>query len=325
MKVLITGIAGFIGFHTAQRLAARGDEVVGVDNLNDYYSVALKRARLHLLGDSVSFVEADIANSDAFISLVKSQKPEVIVTLAAQAGVRYSIENPFAYARSNLLGHLSVLEACRQWEGLKHLVYASSSSVYGSNKKVPFAEEDRVDNPVSLYAATKRSDELLSAAYAELYKIKQIGLRFFTVYGTWGRPDMAYWEFTKSILEGQPIRVFNEGNMMRDFTHIDDIVSGIVATITSPVFTNGESPHRLYNIGNNKPSRLMDFVNLIELYTGHTANIVYVPMQPGDVVSTYANIDRMRADYQFEPTVSLTDGIREFVDWYRRYSNHAVP
>ena len=224
VKVLITGIAGFIGFHTAQRLAARGDEVVGVDNLNDYYSVALKRARLHLLGDSVSFVEADIANSDAFISLVKSQKPEVIVTLAAQAGVRYSIENPFAYARSNLLGHLSVLEACRQWEGLKHLVYASSSSVYGSNKKVPFAEEDRVDNPVSLYAATKRSDELLSAAYAELYKIKQIGLRFFTVYGTWGRPDMAYWEFTKSILEGQPIRVFNEGNMMRDFSHIDDIV-----------------------------------------------------------------------------------------------------
>ncbi|WP_265518370.1 NAD-dependent epimerase/dehydratase family protein [Nitratireductor luteus] len=322
MKVLVTGIAGFIGFHTALRLAARGDEVVGIDNLNDYYPVSLKQGRLNVLGERARFKEMDVADTEALSALVEAERPDVVVHLAAQAGVRYSLENPFAYARSNVIGHLSVLEACRHWEGLRHLVYASSSSVYGDNKKVPFREADRVDSPKSLYAATKRSDELMSEAYASLFGLRQIGLRFFTVYGTWGRPDMAYWIFTKAVLEGRPIRMFNNGNMMRDFTHVDDIVSGVVSTVTSPVFLPGENPHRVYNIGNNRPSKLIELVRLIERYTGRSATIRYESMQPGDVVSTYADIDGMQADYGFQPSTSLSDGLEEFVGWYRDYAGY---
>ncbi|WP_416208012.1 NAD-dependent epimerase/dehydratase family protein [Chelativorans sp. M5D2P16] len=324
VKVLVTGIAGFIGFHTALRLAERGDEVIGIDNLNDYYPVSLKQARLSLLGNRVRFREMDIAEAEAFNALVQAERPDVIVHLAAQAGVRYSLENPFAYAKSNLMGHLSVLEACRRSEGLTHLVYASSSSVYGDNRKVPFSETDRVDAPKSLYAASKRADELMSTAYASLYGLKQIGLRFFTVYGTWGRPDMAYWIFTQSVLEGRPIRLFNNGDMMRDFTHVDDIVSGVVSTVTAPVFRPGEHPHRVYNIGNNRPSKLIELVRLIEEYTGCEAKISYAPMQPGDVVSTYADIEDMQADYGFRPTTSLADGLKEFVGWYRDYAGYAA-
>ncbi|WP_159587197.1 NAD-dependent epimerase/dehydratase family protein [Chelativorans xinjiangense] len=322
MKVLVTGVAGFIGFHTALRLAARGDEIIGIDNLNDYYPVSLKRARLDVLGKRARFKKIDIADTEALSALVRAERPDVIVHLAAQAGVRYSLENPFAYARSNVVGHLSVLEACRHWEGLGHLVYASSSSVYGDNNKVPFSEADRVDNPKSLYAATKRSNELTSEAYASLFGLRQIGLRFFTVYGAWGRPDMAYWIFTKSVLEGRPIRMFNNGNMMRDFTHVDDIVSGVVSTVRSPVFLPGKHPHRVYNIGNNRPSKLIDLVRLIEQHTGHSATICYEPMQPGDVVSTYADIESMQADYGFQPSTSLSDGLGEFVAWYRGYAGY---
>jgi UDP-glucuronate 4-epimerase len=320
MKVLLTGIAGFIGSHTARRLAGLGHEVVGIDNLNDYYDPALKHARLATLDNQIRFVEMDIADHERLRPLVQQEKPDVVLHLAAQAGVRYSLENPFPYAHSNLVGHLSVLEACRHAEGLSHLVYASSSSVYGGNDKVPFSEDDRVDLPVSLYAATKRADELMSSTYAHLYGVRQIGLRFFTVYGTWGRPDMAYWMFTKSILEGKPIRVFNNGELERDFTHVDDITAGIIATVKAPVFEEGQRPHRVYNIGNNKPSNVMDFVRLIETYTGKKATINFEPMQPGDVVATYADISQLNRDYGFKPTVSLADGLREFVDWYRGYA-----
>ena len=320
MKVLITGIAGFIGSHTARRLATHGVEVVGIDNLNSYYDVALKHARLATLDNQIRFVEMDIADNERLTAFVQAEKPDVILHLAAQAGVRYSLENPFAYAHSNLLGHLSVLEACRRWEGLSHLVYASSSSVYGGNEKVPFSEDDRVDLPISLYAATKRSDELMSSTYAHLYGIRQIGLRFFTVYGTWGRPDMAYWMFTQSILEGKPIRVFNKGESERDFTHIDDIAAGIIATVKTPVFEEGARPHRVYNIGNNKPSKVMDFLHLIEDYTGRKAQINFEPMQPGDVAATFADIDHMTRDYGFKPRVTLAEGLREFVGWYKGYA-----
>jgi UDP-glucuronate 4-epimerase len=320
MKVLLTGIAGFIGAHTARRLSSLGHEVVGIDNLNDYYDPGLKHARLTTLDNQIRFVEMDIADHERLRSLVLQESPDVVLHLAAQAGVRYSLENPFAYAHSNLMGHLSVLEACRHAEGLSHLVYASSSSVYGGNDKVPFSEDDRVDLPVSLYAATKRADELMGSTYAHLYGIRQIGLRFFTVYGTWGRPDMAYWIFTKSILEGKPIRVFNNGELERDFTHIDDITAGIIATVQAPVFEEGQRPHRVYNIGNNKPSNVMDFVRLIETYTGNKATINFEPMQSGDVASTCADITQMNRDYRFKPTVSLADGLREFVDWYRGYA-----
>jgi len=320
MKVLITGIAGFIGSHTARRLATEGVEVVGIDNLNPYYDVALKHARLATLDNQIRFVEMDIADNERLIAFVQAEKPDVVLHLAAQAGVRYSLENPFAYAHSNLLGHLSVLEACRRWEGLSHLVYASSSSVYGGNDKVPFSENDRVDLPISLYAATKRSDELMSSTYAHLYGVRQIGLRFFTVYGTWGRPDMAYWMFTKSILEGEPIRVFNKGESERDFTHIDDIAIGIIATVKAPVFEEGTRPHRVYNLGNNKPSKVMDFLNLIEGYAGRKAKINFEPLQPGDVAATFADIDHMTRDYGFKPRVTLADGLREFVGWYKGYA-----
>lgn len=321
MRVLITGMAGFIGFHTARRLASRGVEVVGVDNLNDYYDVALKEARLAELGDAARFERLDIADHEAFARLVRETRPDVVVHLAAQAGVRYSLENPFAYVHSNVTGHLSVLEACRAHEGLSHLVYASSSSVYGGNVKVPFSEDDPVDQPVSLYAATKRADELMSATYAHLYGLKQVGLRFFTVYGEWGRPDMAYWSFAEQIAAGLPIRVFNHGKMRRDFTYIDDVVDGVFATVMQePRFENPARPARVYNIGNNQPVELMDMIEALEDAIGRKAIMRFEEMQPGDVVETYADVDKLKADYGFAPETPLKEGLERFVAWFKDYA-----
>ncbi|MEZ5891900.1 MAG: NAD-dependent epimerase/dehydratase family protein [Parvularculaceae bacterium] len=261
----------------------------------------------------------DIADT-AFAALVKQTKPDVVIHLAAQAGVRYSIDHPFAYAHSNLSGHLSVLEACRHADGLSHLIYASSSSVYGGNTKVPFSETDPVDGPVSLYAATKRADELMSATYAHLYGIKQIGLRFFTVYGPWGRPDMAYWTFTQKILKGEPIPVFNHGDMRRDFTYIDDVVESIERMAAkAPDFTGEDRPHRIYNIGNHTPVPLLDFIAALEAALGKKAATTMLPMQPGDVKETYADVSRLAADYGFNPSTPIADGLKRFADWYCAY------
>ncbi|MEX6633259.1 NAD-dependent epimerase/dehydratase family protein [Hyphococcus lacteus] len=321
MKILITGIAGFIGFHTATRLAKSGHTISGVDNLNDYYSPALKKARIAELGDTIAFSEVDIADADAFSAYVKAQAPDVVIHLAAQAGVRYSIDNPFAYARSNLLGHLSVLEACRHATGLSHLIYASSSSVYGGNEKIPFSEDDSVDAPVSLYAATKKSDELMSSTYAHLYNLKQVGLRFFTVYGPWGRPDMAYWTFTDKLLRGESIPVFNHGDMRRDFTFIDDVTKCIEAIANKPPkFGPSERPHKVYNIGNHTPVPLLEMISTLEVATNCTAKLDMKPMQPGDVQQTYADVSRLIADYGFNPSTPIQDGLHQFVEWYRRYT-----
>ncbi|MBT8472766.1 MAG: GDP-mannose 4,6-dehydratase, partial [Marinicaulis sp.] len=318
---LVTGVAGFIGAHVVRDLLARGHRVIGVDNLNDYYDVELKRARLNHFTDAgdFQFHLCDIADHDALIKLPNVSGCDCIIHLAAQAGVRYSLENPFAYASSNLVGHLSILELARRSDKNPHLVYASSSSVYGANTKTPFCESDPVTAPVSLYAATKRSDELMSEAYHRLYDIPQVGLRFFTVYGPWGRPDMAYWSFAERIIRGEKIRIFNNGDMMRDFTYIDDIVSGVVATALSPVKERDGSRHRIYNIGNNKPEKLMDFVVALETAIGKEAVKEFAPMQPGDVVATYADIDAIKEDYGFQPTTPLADGIPKFIDWYRQY------
>jgi len=320
MRILLTGAAGFIGFHTAKALLARGDEVVGVDNLNDYYPVKLKEARLAQLepSDKFTFVRTDISDRDAFLDRFKSEKFDAIIHLAAQAGVRYSIEHPFDYADANLVGHLAILELARAQKDLRHQVYASSSSVYGGNTKLPFSEDDAVDKPVSLYAATKRSCELMSHTYSHLYGIPQTGLRFFTVYGPWGRPDMAYWTFTRDILEGKPIRVFNNGDMSRDFTYIDDIVTGVLAVLDGP--PQNDNLHRLYNIGNNNPEKLTDFIALIEKLTGRAAEKIMEPMQPGDVYSTYADITAIKRDFGFEPSTPLSDGLPKFVDWFRAYN-----
>lgn len=320
MKVLVTGVAGFIGFHLARRLAESGVEVIGVDNLTPYYSVELKRARLSRLGAKVSFVELDLADHDRFAELMAVQRPDVVVHLAAQAGVRYSLEAPFAYARANLLGHLSVLEACRAADQLSHLIYASSSSVYGGNEHTPFSETDRVDEPVSLYAATKRADELMSSTYAHLYGVKQVGLRFFTVYGEWGRPDMAYWLFTERILAGKPIRVFNHGDMRRDQTYIDDVIETLVAmTQTPPRFAPGERPHKVYNIGAHEPTPLMHMIEVLEEAIGKKAEMRFEDMQPGDVKQTYADVDRLMADYGFKPSTTVEEGLPRFVAWYRDF------
>jgi UDP-glucuronate 4-epimerase len=317
-KILVTGAAGFIGFHVATALMAAGLDVVGVDNVNDYYPSALKRRRLALLeGPKFSFHEADIADFDKLKGLKGVLDADVIVHLAAQAGVRYSIQNPFAYARSNLVGHLSILELARA--KTTRLVYASSSSVYGTNRKIPFSETDPVVRPASLYAATKIADEMMSESYARLYGIPQTGLRFFTVYGPWGRPDMAYWTFTDDILAGKPIRVFNKGDMQRDFTYIDDIVKAIVAIATRPPKFLGEAPHRIYNIGNNRPETLGRFIEIIENAVGRKAEKIYEPMQDGDVPTTYADIDALAADYEFNPSTPLDVGIPKFVDWFKAW------
>lgn len=320
MKVLVTGAAGFIGFHLCRRLLERGDTVVGIDNLNDYYPVALKRARLAELGPDFDFRLCDIADRKALPSLFEAERFDRVVNLAAQAGVRYSIENPFAYVESNLVGFVNILECCRHY-GVEHLVYASSSSVYGGNEKTPFSEEDRVDEPVSLYAATKKADELMASCYSRLYGIPATGLRFFTVYGPWGRPDMAPMLFAKAISAGEAIKVFNEGNMLRDFTYIDDIVEGIVRVLDRAPSECGGRRHRIYNIGCSSPVRLMDFISEIEDALGRKAGKIMLPMQPGDVPQTYADTTRLEAEMGYKPSIQLHEGISRFISWYTSDKN----
>lgn len=326
MTILVTGVAGFIGFHVAKALAARGEAVLGIDDLNDYYSPRLKRDRLAALGDAIRFVECDFANETALATAANGGPIDRIIHFGAQAGVRYSLRNPRAYARANLVGHLNILELARE-RRVAHLVYASSSSVYGGNTSLPFRVEDRVDHPVSLYAATKKADELMSETYAHLFRISQTGLRFFTVYGPWGRPDMALWLFTAAILEGRPIAVFNHGKMRRDFTYIDDIVAGVLAAIDHPPADDGAckaggsvSPHAIYNIGNNKPEELTTLIDLIEAACGRTAIRDLQPIQPGDVPETYADISAIARDLGYAPTIPIEIGVPRFVDWYRGYA-----
>jgi len=322
MTILLTGAAGFIGMHVSLALLDRGETVIGIDNLNDYYDVSLKEARLARLTarENFSFVRGDIADLLTVMDAVKGA--DRIVHLAAQAGVRYSLENPGAYIQANIVGHMNMLEAARSLgDGLRHMVYASSSSVYGGNTKLPFAVEDQVDNPVSLYAATKKSDELMSNAYAVTYGIPLTGLRFFTVYGPWGRPDMSAYIFTRKIVAGEPIPVFNHGDMQRDFTYIDDIVAGVLAVLELPadIGDNGKPRHRVYNLGNNQSEQLMRFIGVIEDALGTKAEIDFQPMQPGDVQATYADIGASQRDFGFEPKTPIDIGIPNFVAWYREF------
>ena len=335
MKVLVTGAAGFIGMHTAATLLARGDEVVGIDNLNDYYDPQLKLDRLALLvalpdAERFRFEKLDLADGPGMAALFARERFDRVVHLAAQAGVRYSLENPGAYAQSNLVGFVNVLEGCRHHE-VEHLVYASSSSVYGGNVKMPFAESDPVDHPVSLYAATKKANELMAHTYSHLYGLPTTGLRFFTVYGPWGRPDMAPMLFTRAILAGEAIKVFNHGQMRRDFTYIDDIVEGVVATLDripagdetfnreQPNSSSSWAPYRVFNIGNSEPVALMDFIGALEKTLGQEAVKKFQPMQPGDVVATFADTSRLEAWTGVHPTTSVLDGVKHFADWYRAY------
>lgn len=320
MRILITGTAGFIGFHVAQALLARGTTVIGVDNLNDYYDVKLKQARLDqlLLHKNFSFHKLNIASKESVLPLAKSGATH-IVHLAAQAGVRYSLVNPYAYVESNVMGQVVMLELARQLPQLRHFVYASSSSVYGGNTKIPFAVDDPVERPVSLYAATKRADELIGWQYAHMYRLPCTGLRFFTVYGPWGRPDMAAWLFTKQIMIDQPITVFNHGKMRRDFTYIDDIVAGILATFDHAPEKTSEVPHRLYNLGNSRSENLMDFIAVLEKALGKKAHYDFQPMQPGDVPETFADIGASTRDLGFQPKIAIAEGIPRFVAWYKDY------
>lgn len=311
MKVLVTGAAGFIGFHLVQRLLGRGDEVVGLDNLSDYYSVALKEARLaQVRSDRFRFVRMDLADREALPALFAAERFDAVVNLAAQAGVRYSVENPWAYVDSNVVGFLNILECCRHYP-VRHLVYASSSSVYGGNEKTPFSEEDRVDDPVSLYAATKKSDELMAGCYAHLYGLKVTGLRLFTVYGPWGRPDMSPMLFASAILAGRPVKVFNHGDMLRDFTYVDDIVEGMVR-----VLDRVPQKHEVFNIGCSNPVRLMDFISELERALGREAEKIMLPMQPGDVYQTYADTTKLERELGYKPGVMLREGVDRFVAWY---------
>lgn len=320
MAILVTGAAGFIGFHTSQALLARGERVIGVDNLNDYYDVRLKEARLSRLQkhNGFSFHKVDVADKDTILALCENwQDVTGIVHLAAQAGVRYSLVNPFAYVTTNVMGHTIMMEAARRLPRLAHTVYASSSSVYGSSEDFPFSLTDRVDTPNSLYAATKRADELIGYTYAHLYKLKLTGLRFFTVYGPWGRPDMAAYIFATKIAAGEPIPVFNKGEMWRDFTYIEDIVSGVIAALDHP--PQDAIPHRVYNLGNHRCEKLTDFIAEIEKAMGIKAEIRYEPMQPGDVPKTYANISDSQRDLGFEPKTPISEGIPRFIDWFKAY------
>jgi UDP-glucuronate 4-epimerase len=332
MRILVTGTAGFIGNHLAIRLLERGDEVVGVDNVNDYYDVRLKEARLERIKHHPSFTEirAGIHNRAAMEEVFSRYKPQRVVNLAAQAGVRYSLKNPYAYVDSNLLGFVNILEGCRH-HGVEHLVYASSSSVYGGNTKLPFSEHDNIDHPVSLYAATKKANELMAHTYSHLFGLPTSGLRFFTVYGPWGRPDMALFLFTKAILEGQAIDVFNHGNMMRDFTYIDDIVEGVIRVLDKPAKADpafdanqpdpgtSNAPYRVFNIGNNQPVKLMEYIEALEAALGKTAEKNFLPMQPGDVPATYAETAELDAWVGFKPNTPVREGVVRFVDWYRAY------
>ncbi len=332
MKILVTGAAGFIGYHLSETLLARGDQVIGLDNLNDYYDVNLKLARLDNLKkqDGFEFVQADLADRAAIEQLFVSHNFDRVVNLAAQAGVRYSIENPRAYIDSNIVGFLNILEGCRHGK-VPHLSYASSSSVYGANTKQPFSEHHNIDHPVSLYAASKKSNELMAHTYSSLYQLPTTGLRFFTVYGPWGRPDMALFIFTKGILEGTPINIFNNGEMIRDFTYISDIVEGVVRVTDkipqpdpawngdNPDPASSYAPYRVYNIGNNTPVRLMDFIEAIEKSVGKKSVKNMMPIQPGDVPSTCADVSALERDVGFKPATSVADGINRFVSWYREY------
>jgi UDP-glucuronate 4-epimerase len=332
VKVLVTGAAGFIGMHVCERLLARGDEVVGVDNFNDYYEVSLKEARAARLTPHQNFrmVRMDISDRAGLIDLFASTQPDGVVNLAAQAGVRYSLKNPHAYADSNLVGFVNILEGCRN-NGVKHLVYASSSSVYGGNTKLPFSEHDSVDHPVSLYAATKKANELMAHTYSHLFALPTTGLRFFTVYGPWGRPDMALFLFTRAILEGRPIDVFNHGKMQRDFTYIDDIVEGVIRILDRPPVANPDfdklspdpatswAPYRVFNIGNNHPVELMTYIETLEQALGKVAQKNYLPLQDGDVQATSADVSELAEVTEFSPGVNVADGIARFVAWYRAY------
>ena len=319
MAILVTGIAGFIGLHVAKTLLERGDEVIGIDNISDYYDVNLKKNRLKSLQNfkNLKFKNVDISEINSLKSIFSKNKITKVCHLAAQAGVRYSLEAPMTYVNTNIVGHVNILECCKNYN-VNNLVYASSSSVYGGNLKVPFSVDDRVDSPISLYAATKRTDELISYTYQHLYGINTIGLRFFTVYGPWGRPDMATWIFTKKIINNKPIEVYNNGNMERDFTYIDDIVKGTISIIDfcgTKTFKKG----KIYNIGNNKPENLLDFISVIEDYLGKKATKVFKPIQPGDVAKTYADISQIKDDFNFSPTTSIKEGIPKFIDWYKSY------
>ena len=321
MKILVTGAAGFVGFHSAMRLLESGHEVFGIDNLNDYYDVTLKMARLTQLEQMRGFLfqKLDLADRQGMANLFVQNTFDVVLHLGAQAGVRYSIDNPFAYIDSNLTGTLTVLEGCRQ-SGVKHLVYASSSSVYGANTKQPFSIDDRVDTPVSLYAATKKADELMCQTYAHLYRFAITGLRFFTVYGPWGRPDMAYFKFANAITAGKSIDVYNNGDMKRDFTFIDDIVDGIQTLVEGePLSVNDPTPHRVYNLGNNQPEQLLEMISLLEAALGRQAHKNMLPMQPGDVLATYADIERSAKDFGFAPKTDLATGLQRFAAWYRAF------
>lgn len=327
MTVLVTGVAGFIGFHTARTLLERGETVIGIDNINDYYDPELKKARLKVLEpyEQFSFHKIDIADTPAMEQFTKdNDQIDRIVHLAAQAGVRYSLTHPHAYVTANLVGHLNMLEMARHLPNFKHIVYASSSSVYGANSKLPFSVDDRVDHPVSLYAATKKADELMSHTYSHLYRIKATGLRFFTVYGPWGRPDMAAFIFSKAIFAGESFPVFNEGKMRRNFTYIDDIVAGTIGCLDNPMEDEGEAngaPHRVYNIGNNRSEELMDFIKTLEKCIGKEAKMQLEPMQPGDVKETVADIDTTIKDFGFDPKTNIDEGLANFVAWYKEYYN----
>lgn len=330
--ILVTGAAGFIGYHVSRRLLERGDAVLGLDNLNDYYDPSLKEARLNMLRayPEFRFVRLDVADGEGMAALFAEDKPSRVVHLAAQAGVRYSLTNPHAYTSSNIEGFLNILEGCRH-NGVEHLVYASSSSVYGGNTRQPFSEHDNIDHPVSLYAATKKANELMAHSYAHLFGVPTTGLRFFTVYGPWGRPDMALFKFTRGILAGEPIPVFNNGNMIRDFTFIDDIVEGVVRVLDRPPRADSAwhtddpdpatswAPYRVFNIGNNRAVQLMDCIAALERFLGRKATLDMLPMQPGDVPSTMADVSELEKAVGFRPRTSIEDGIARFVEWYRSY------
>jgi UDP-glucuronate 4-epimerase len=332
MKILVTGAAGFIGFHLSKALLDRGDTVVGLDNLVPYYDVQLKRDRLKMLTGEAnfSFVEQDLVDADPLNQLCQTQGFDCFVNLAAQAGVRYSLENPRAYIDANVVGFCNVLEACRH-NKINNLVFASSSSVYGANTKYPFSEHDNIDHPVSLYAATKKANELMAHTYASLYGISVTGLRFFTVYGPWGRPDMALFKFTKNMVENKPIDVYNNGDMMRDFTYVDDIVEGIMRVIDHPAKSNPEwsgnepdpatsyAPYTVYNIGNNQPVQLMDFIHALEKALDKKAQLNFMPLQPGDVPKTYADTTKLQEELGYKPATAIEVGVQRFVDWYRKY------
>jgi len=334
MKILITGAAGFIGFHLSKKLLDDSYQIIGIDNLNDYYDPSLKQSRLEILGkyNNFNFHKVDLKDKAAVDNIFETYQPTHVINLAAQAGVRYSIENPYAYVDSNLIGFMNILEACRNYP-VEHLLYASSSSVYGGNKVAPFSTNHNVDHPVSLYAATKKSNELMAHTYSHLYGIPTTGLRFFTVYGPYGRPDMAYFSFTKDILADKPIKVFNHGKMERDFTYIDDIVEGIVKLIDKVPTANKEwdeskddlstsfAPYKIYNIGNNNPVQLMRFINALESAIGKKAEKIYIDMQPGDVLRTYADVSDLERDINFKPSTSIESGLEKFVDWYKEYYN----